>query len=378
MYIALPHKQRRLHDRAARFAADFLAARDDLRAAAVPPADIGPAFAANGLRGLAVPRRFGGSGGGCFDLAVAADALTHYGGNPGIVLAWLLQELLARTLAVGGASPQQKARYLPGMATGELTAALAVSEPGAGARRDRLATRAERRGDRFILTGEKTFVTNAPVADLFIVVAVTGSRDGKSELSAFLVPADTPGLARAAPLSLPFLRPCPHGGIILDGCAVAADALLGRRGRGYEDTAVRFRAVEDVLMMALFAGTMAAQLDLVAADSSQVADETAWTQLGRLRILRDAARSLAYGGAALLKGPDVPAEALSLSLACRGLAEEFQTVSQQLPDARPARAETGLSLLAADLAGMLSIAKNIAALRQKKLGAELIKGAKEK
>lgn len=377
MEMTLPDQQRQLRDRAAQFATRYLAARNDLRFADSPPPDIRRVFAESGLRGLAVPRKFGGSGGGYLHLAVAAAALTQYGGNPGIVLSWLLPELIARTLTVEGASVKQKAQYLPRMGTGELTAALAVSEPGVGARRDRLLTRAERHGDRFILSGEKTFVTNAPIADLFIVVAITDNRDGENELSAFWVPADTPGLTCTKPLSLPFLRPCPHGGILLNDCAVPADAMLGKAGRGYEDTAVRFRAYEDVLMMAVLAGTMSAQIELIIAEPPRVAtDESTWAQLGRLRILRDAARVLAYNGASLLTGSRVPSEALSLSIACRGLAEEFQTLLQQMVDSRLAHAETNLSPLAADLTGLLSIAKNIAALRQIKLGAELIKGAK--
>ena len=292
-----------------------------------------------------MPRKYGGYGGGYLDLAVTAEALTQYGKNPGIVLSWQVQEMIARTLLAEGASAKQKARYLPRMSAGELTAALAVSEPGTGADREGLATRAERRGDKFILTGEKTFVTNAPIADLFIVIAVTGSRDGKNELSAFLVPADTPGLTRAKPLHVQFLRPCPHGRITINDCAVPADALLGKEGRGYEDTAVRFRAFEDVLMMALFTGVMSAQLELVAAELSQASiDETVWAQLGRLRILRDAARALAYSGASMLTGPTVPASALSISIACRGLAEEFQTVFAKYY--RPAPCKVGNDLAA--------------------------------
>ena len=164
---------------------------------------------------------------------------------------------------------------------------------------------------------------------------------------------------------------------MLNDCAIPTDALLGKQGRAHEDTAVRFRAFEDVLMMALFAGTMSAQLDLVVANLSQAAtDETVRTQLGRLRILRDAARSLAYSGAAMLKGSDVPSEALSVSIACRGLAEEFQTILQQILNTLPTKAAINLSQLAADLTGMLSIAKNVTALRQKKFGVELIKGGK--
>lgn len=377
MPVGLSLKQRELHGRAVRFAADFLVSREDLRRVDATPSDIWKAFADNGLLGLTSSRKFGGLGGNLLDLAVVADALTRHGGNPGVVLSWLLNEMIANVLTVESTSARQKTRYLTRMASGGLIAAIAVSEPGTGAWRDRLATRAERRSDGFVLCGEKTFVTNGPVADLFIFIAVTGNRDGKNELSAFLVPADSPGLTRTKPLSLPFLRPCPHGGILLDDCVVPGDSLLGRAGRGYEEVAVRFRAVEDVMLMALFTGVMSAQLDLVVADSTRAqAEENIVIELGKLRILRDAARSLAYSGAAMLGGREVPAEALAISLACRGLAEKFQAVLQQLLERFPGKGQTDLSLLASDLAGLLSIAKPIVAQRQRRLGAELIKGEK--
>ena len=377
MGVGLSKKQRDLHGRAARLAMEFLDPDRDLRTAAATPSDIWRAFTDNGLRGVTLPRKFGGLAGSPLDLAVATEALTHYGRNPGIVLSWLLNEMIAHTLAVGAASARQKAWCFPRMASGGLIAALAVSEPAAGSRRDRLVTRADRCNDGFILSGEKTFVTNAPVADLFIVIAVTASREGKNELSAFLVPADSPGLTRSKPMSMPFLRPCPHGGILLNDCVVPEDSLLGMAGSGYEDIAVWFRAFEDVMLMALFTGVMSAQLDLAAANSARAATDTDFcAEIGGLRVLRDAVRALTYSGAALLKGREVPAEALSISLACRGLAKQFQEVLQQLLDLYPHEVQNELSLLAGDLAGLLSIAKPIAALRQRRLGAELIKGEK--
>lgn len=377
MYAALTNKRLRArHDHAAYFAATFLASRNNLHTADEPPPDIGPAFKANGLRGLVLPRKFGGSNGEYLDLAVTAEALTHYGGNLGIVLSWLVPEIIAGTLAVKNASTQQLAQYLPGICEGDLTVALAVSEPGVGAIRDRLAASAELQGDRFFISGEKAFVTNAPMADLFIVIAVTGCAGGKKELSAFLTPADTPGLIRTHPHALSYLRPCQHGGIVLKNCVVPSSAIVGKLGAGYE-TAIRVRAYEDVLMMSLVAGAISAQLDLLAAASSQAPpNDTFRMQLGKLRILQDAVQTLAYHGASLLKGSAIPDEALSISIACRNLAAEFQAIMQQALDTGAVNADIKLSHLAADLAGLLSIAKNVAAVRQKKFGSELIKGAR--
>jgi acyl-CoA dehydrogenase len=367
MHRVLNDQQRQLHDRVANFAMHVLAAHGDLHELDMPPAEMGKTIAANGLRGILVPRECGGAGGNYLDLAVAAGAMAHYGKNPGMAMSWLLNELIAGMMADKGVFPNQS----------KGVAALAVSEPGSGARRSQISTRAERRGDSFILSGEKTFVTNAPIADVFIVVAVTGSREGKSELSAFVVSADTPGLTRTKPLVLPFLRPCPHGGIVLENCVVASDALFGRLGQGYEETAVRIRSLEDVLAMALFAGTMSAQLDLiVASDSTAASDDTVCSELGRLRVLCDAAWCLAYSGAGMIDDSEVPAEALSLAIACRGLVEEFQAVLQKQLDTGSLKQEKTLYQLTADLSGMLSIAKYIAAFRQRKFGAALIKGAR--
>ena len=367
MHHLLTDKQRQLHDRVAYFASHVLSSYGNLRELDMQLTDMGIVFAASGLRGIGVPRELGGAGGSFHDLAIAAGAMVRYGKTPGIAMSWLLNELLTGLLAGKGILPKQNIGVT----------ALAVSEPGSGSRRNKIAARAERRGDSFVLSGEKTFITNAPIADQIIVVAVTGSRDGTNELSAFLVSSGTPGLTHTKPPSLPFLRPCPHGGIVLDNCVVESDALLGQLGKGYEDTAVRVRSLEDVLSMALFAGTMSAQLDMIVASESTAAmDATVCAELGRLRVLCDAAWCLAYNGATMLEDSEVPAEALSLAIACRGLAEEFQTVLQKQLETDSIKAESTLIQLTADLTGLLSIAKQIAALRQKKFGAALIKGAR--
>ena len=100
----------------------------------------------------------------------------------------------------------------------EITLSLAISEPGTGAHPKYLQTSASREGDDWVLTGEKSFLTNGPLAALFVVLAVSATEGDKKRLTAFLVPRETPGLSLTDPIHLDFLKPSPHCGIRLDAC----------------------------------------------------------------------------------------------------------------------------------------------------------------
>jgi acyl-CoA dehydrogenase len=128
---------------------------------------------------------------------------------------------------------EQRLRYLPKMATGELIASFALTEPDAGSDAASLRTRAVRIGDRYILNGTKRYITNAPVAGLFTVYARTDGDRGSSGISAFLVEAGTGGLHLGPPD-----HKMGHGGsvtcdVILEDCEVDASNLLGVEGEGF-------------------------------------------------------------------------------------------------------------------------------------------------
>ncbi|MEU7398818.1 acyl-CoA dehydrogenase family protein [Streptomyces albogriseolus] len=126
-----------------------------------------------------------------------------------------------------------KERYLPGVCSGELIGAHAISEPESGSDALAMRTRAERDGDSFVLTGGKAFVSNGPVADVFVVYARTDPRGGPLGITAFLVDRDTPGLGVGRPVSKMGLRSSPLGELFLDGCRIPADRVLGRVGGGF-------------------------------------------------------------------------------------------------------------------------------------------------
>jgi acyl-CoA dehydrogenase len=141
-----------------------------------------------------------------------------------------LQGLGTTPILLSG-SPAQKERWLGPIAEGRVMTAFAMTEPGAGSDVAALATTARRNGSGYVLDGGKTLISNAGIADLYVVFASTDRARGAKGISCFLVPADAPGLrfAGAQVLSAPH----PLGELAFEECRVPADALLGAEGRGY-------------------------------------------------------------------------------------------------------------------------------------------------
>ena len=141
-----------------------------------------------------------------------------------------LQGLGTTPILLGG-TPAQKDRWLGPIAQGKVMTAFAMTEPGAGSDVGAIATAARRDGAEYVLDGAKTLISNAGIADLYIVFASTDGAKGSKGISCFLVPADATGLRFAGPQVLS--APHPLGEIALESCRVPADALLGAEGRGY-------------------------------------------------------------------------------------------------------------------------------------------------
>lgn len=141
-----------------------------------------------------------------------------------------LQGLGTTPLLLAG-SPAQKERWLGPIAEGKVMTAFAMTEPGAGSDVAAIATTARREGSDYVLDGAKTLISNAGIADLYVVFASTDRARGSKGIGCFLVPADAPGLRFLGPQVLS--APHPLGEIAFEGCRVPADALLGAEGRGY-------------------------------------------------------------------------------------------------------------------------------------------------
>ncbi len=142
----------------------------------------------------------------------------------------VMQGLGSFALSLAG-SASQRNQWLPRVARGEAVAAFALTEPEAGSDVAALQTRAERRGDEWVLSGRKTLISNAGLADFYLLFARTGEGEKRHQgISLFLLPADTPGL-EIVPLEL--IAPHPIGELHLKECALPESALVGEEGRGF-------------------------------------------------------------------------------------------------------------------------------------------------
>ena len=185
-----------------------------------------------GIQGLPISTELGGAGVDVLTTTLVMEAL-GYGCQDNGLLFSLNAQLwsIELPLATFGTSAQQRA-YLPGMVSGDLIGAHAMTEPGSGSDALHMRTRAERRGDHYILKGTKQYVTNAPVADVILVYAAVPDLPGLAGLSAFLVDTGTPGISVSNNLQKMGLRTSPMGEITFDNCAVPAESRLGPEGAG--------------------------------------------------------------------------------------------------------------------------------------------------
>ena len=184
-----------------------------------------------GLFGLTIPEEYGGIG---LDLAGKC-AVEEEMGKTNYGFATLIGNhtgiSTAGIVALGNADQKQK--YLPRMATGEWIGAFALTEPQAGSDPAALRTRAVKKGDRYVLNGEKIYITNAGLAQVFTVMAVTDPAQGIKGISAFIVERDCPGFSVGLNEVKMGMHGCTTAPLAFSDCEVPAANLLGGEGRGY-------------------------------------------------------------------------------------------------------------------------------------------------
>jgi alkylation response protein AidB-like acyl-CoA dehydrogenase len=185
-----------------------------------------------GVHGLPVPREYGGMGLDALTTMGVLESLGYGCKDNGLVFSinahmWTLEMPL---LSFG--TEQQKQRWLPRLCSGELIGANAMSEPGSGTDAYSLSTRAERRDDRYLISGSKVFVSNGPVADLYLVFATVDPAKGANGVSAFLVEKGSRGLTVGPHAQKMGLKTSPMSELFFDGCEIPAENRLGREGAG--------------------------------------------------------------------------------------------------------------------------------------------------
>ena len=190
-----------------------------------------------GMMGIYFPTSVGGAGGDVLSYVMAVEEMSKVCGTTGVILS-AHTSLCAAPIYENG-TPEQKAKYLPKLCSGEWLGAFGLTEPGAGTDAQGQQTYAVEREDGWLLNGSKIFITNAGYADVFIIIAVTGTvvdkRGRKSkEISAFIVERTDPGFKVGKPEEKMGIRGSSTCELIMEDCLIPKDRLLGVKGRGFQ------------------------------------------------------------------------------------------------------------------------------------------------
>ncbi|HXY18786.1 MAG TPA: acyl-CoA dehydrogenase [Gemmatimonadales bacterium] len=197
---------------------------------ALDPSLIPPCFEM-GLMGIEIPEALGGAGGTFFLSVLAVEALSHVDASAAILVD--VQNTLVNNCLLRWASDEQQARYLPRLA-GEWVGAYALSEPAAGSDAFGLETRAERRGERWVLNGRKLWITNGAEASLYVVFANADPAKGYKGITAFIVERTFKGFSVGKKENKLGIRASSTTELLLDECEVPAENVLGQVGQGYK------------------------------------------------------------------------------------------------------------------------------------------------
>jgi alkylation response protein AidB-like acyl-CoA dehydrogenase len=213
-----------------------------------------------GIQGFPFPEEYGGGGQDILTTVLAMEALGQGCRDNGLLFGlaaqmWSVQMPLARF-----GTDEQKRKFLAPLCSGERIGAHGMSEPDSGSDAFAMRTLAERRGDTYVLNGTKTFVSEAPVADIFVVFATMQRGAGIMGVTGFVVERDTPGFRVGRHIEKMGLRTSPMAELVFEDCVVPAENRLGREGRGaqvFNDSMEWERG----LILASCLGTMQRQIE---------------------------------------------------------------------------------------------------------------------
>jgi len=194
------------------------------------PRDLWPRLGALGLHGITVEEEFGGSGLGYLEHCVAMEEISR--ASAAVGLSYGAHSNLCVNQIRRNGNDVQKRKYLPRLISGEDVGALAMSEPGAGSDVVSMTTRAEKKGDRYILNGAKMWITNGPVAETLVVYAKTDPAAGARGITAFIVEKGMKGFSTAQKLDKLGMRGSDTAELVFEDCEVPEENVLGEVGRG--------------------------------------------------------------------------------------------------------------------------------------------------
>src|SRR5437016_2830880 len=198
------------------------------------PRDLWPKLGELGLHGITVEEEYGGAGLGYLEHCVAMEEISR--GSAAIGLSYGAHSNLCVNQIRRNGTDEQKRRYLGKLISGEHVGALAMSEPGAGSDVVSMKTRADKRGDRYILNGSKMWITNGPQAEVLVVYAKTDTAAGPRGITAFLIEKDFKGFSTAQKLDKLGMRGSDTSELVFQDCEVPEENVLGGPGEDRKST----------------------------------------------------------------------------------------------------------------------------------------------
>lgn len=224
------------------------------------PRDLWPEMGALGLHGITVPEEYGGAGLGYLEHCVAIEEVSRASASVGLSYG-AHSNLCVNQIARNG-NEAQKRKYLPRLISGEHVGALAMSEPGSGSDVVSMKTKAVRKGDRYVLTGNKMWITNGPIAETLVVYAKTDPEAGPKGITAFLIEKGMKGFSTHQKLDKLGMRGSDTCELVFEDCEVPEENVLGSVGRGV-NVLMSGLDYERVVLSAGPLGIMQAAMDIV-------------------------------------------------------------------------------------------------------------------
>jgi alkylation response protein AidB-like acyl-CoA dehydrogenase len=195
------------------------------------PWDMKELLADQGILAMPFPEEYGGLGSSELSILMVIEELARACATTALILC--VQQLGALPILLAG-TEEQKRRFIPTLASGEWLAAYGLTEPGSGSDAGAMRTRAEKRGDVYVINGMKHFITNAGIAHVNTIFAVTEQGKGTRGISAFVVEGDRPGFKLGKIENKMGIRGSQTGELVLEDCEVPAENLLGKEGDGFK------------------------------------------------------------------------------------------------------------------------------------------------
>jgi len=224
--------------------------------------DLWDKAAAQGLMGLPYPEEYGGGGASVVTTSVAGEALGYGGFDSGFCLSWGAHVVIGGIPIWQLGTEEQKNKYLPKIASGEWISGLGLTEPEAGSDAAGIKTTAVKKDGFYVLNGTKTFITNGPVGDVFVVLASTDKEKRSAGITGFIVEKGFPGFSVGKEIEKMGNRSSPTSELIFEDCEVPAENMLGEENKGFMQVAMATLEWERSVMLASAVGAMEMQLEI--------------------------------------------------------------------------------------------------------------------